>query len=137
MSLPNFQYRTEKGKFRHWLGLIIRRELIRFWKRQGRSWTPVTSHSLDDTEDSRDWDEHCYAALFVQAQSRIRPSFEEETWAMFDALWNIGQSARQVAEQYNVSIQRVYEAKSRVLKRLKAEVETLCEDWPLLAPNEM
>ena len=63
---------------------------------------------------------------------RLRPDFEEATWRIFERAWVQGQAAPQVSRDLGVPIESVYIAKSRVLKRLRIEVVTLAEDYPLL-----
>jgi RNA polymerase sigma-70 factor (ECF subfamily) len=66
------------------------------------------------------------------AMQRSRPDFEEATWRLFERHWVQGQTAQDVARELGVPIESVYVAKSRVLKRLRAEVVSLAEDCPLL-----
>jgi NADPH-dependent 7-cyano-7-deazaguanine reductase QueF-like protein len=67
------------------------------------------------------------------AIQRSRPDFEEMTWKIFECTWVHSRGAPEVALELNVPIDSVYVAKSRVLKRLRAEVASLAEDYPLLA----
>ena len=63
---------------------------------------------------------------------RSRPDFEETTWKIFELAWVQGETAPKVAAELSVPVESVYVAKSRVLKRLREEVVTLAEDYPLL-----
>lgn len=135
-SLPTFEYQTERGRFRDWLGTITHREIIRFWKRQERGKREQASsglEALDSATETASWDEHFHTELLQHAILRIRDSFEEESWTIFERLWLHGEPPEQVAQSLGVRIGSVYVAKSRILKRLRAEVLMLCDDWPF--PN--
>ena len=56
---------------------------------------------------------------------RIKSEFQENTWQAFWLTAVEGQSAADVARQVGMSPGAIYVAKSRVLARLKDEVETL------------
>ena len=65
---------------------------------------------------------------------RIRSEFEPETWNAFESTWVLKESPARVASRLGTAIHAVYVNKSRVLKRLEAEVLKLAEDLPL-APD--
>ena len=133
-AISTFDYQTERGRFRDWLGLITHRELIRFWKRKERAHRMQTSTGqaeVESAEDRKGWDDHFHAELLQQAMKRIQSSFEPETWAIFERVWVKGEDSSEVAASLNVRVGSIYVAKSRVLSRLRAEVVMLSEDWPV------
>ncbi len=132
-SLPTFEYQTERGRFRDWLGLITHRELIRFWKRNERVQRLLSSNGQSEVETAQDiagWDSHFHSELLQHAMKRIQGAFERETWEIFERIWMQGEAAESVARSLNLKIGSVYVAKSRVLKSLRAEVLMLSDDWP-------
>ena len=134
-SLPTFEYQSERGRFRDWLGLVTHRELIRFWKRKERANRLQSGSGQTDVEAAEDpigWDSHFHSELLQQAMKRIQCSFEPETWHIFDRVWIRGELADAVASSLNIKIGSVYVAKSRVLKSLRAEVLMLSDDWPTI-----
>jgi hypothetical protein len=64
----------------------------------------------------------------------VKCGFAEATWKMFLAAWQEGVPAIEVATQFGVAIEVVYNAKSRVLKQLEAEVLRISDDCAWL-PN--
>jgi DNA-directed RNA polymerase specialized sigma24 family protein len=55
----------------------------------------------------------------------VQPEFQQNTWRAFWLTAVEGQPAGDVAQQLSLSAGAVYVAKSRVLARLKQEVENL------------
>jgi RNA polymerase sigma factor (sigma-70 family) len=134
-SLPSFEYERERGRFRDWLGVITHREVIRFWKSRDRlkCYHPASEYSeMEATLDRTTWDSHFHQEVLQHAMERIAGCFESETWTIFQRVWIQGESAEQVAKSMDAKVGSVYVAKSRVLKRLQAEVLALSDDWPTI-----
>ena len=74
------------------------------------------------------WDEHFYEHILKSALERIQPRFETDTWEAFTNVWLKNQAADEVAKLMERSIDFVYLSKSRVLKRLRLEVEQLADE---------
>ena len=66
-----------------------------------------------------------------RAIDRIRSEFGNQTWTAFNLVWFESQSPDLVADKLQIGIEKVYVAKSRVLKRLREEVLRLSEDLPV------
>jgi DNA-directed RNA polymerase specialized sigma24 family protein len=77
------------------------------------------------------WREELYRRILEVALARTRPHFEERTWRAFTGVWREGRPAAEVAQELGQTIDEVYVAKSRVLKRLRQEVSELAEDTDL------
>ena len=134
----NWQYDPERGRFRDWLGTVTRHEVLRFLKRQvrnehlGGGGTPgemlddQAAHGVDPI-----WAEEFALRLLRVALERIRPVFEPATWRVFELTWREGRASVEVALEMGMSVANVFHAKSRVLKRLQAEVEELGGDTML------
>jgi RNA polymerase sigma-70 factor (ECF subfamily) len=65
------------------------------------------------------------AAIFPNALELVRAEFENRTWEAFWRAVIEGQSPAHVAEDLEMTVQAVYKAKSRVLRRLRAELGEL------------
>ncbi|MFO1065373.1 MAG: hypothetical protein U0892_16020 [Pirellulales bacterium] len=66
------------------------------------------------------------------ALERIKNDFDPMNWQAFQGgVWMKLESADKVAARLGISVDKVYVAKSRVLKRLRSEILTLSEDSPL------
>jgi RNA polymerase sigma-70 factor, ECF subfamily len=61
------------------------------------------------------------------ALNLVRAEFENRTWEAFQRAAVEGQSPAQIAADLGMSIQAVYKAKSRVLRRLRQELDGLME----------
>jgi RNA polymerase sigma-70 factor (ECF subfamily) len=138
-SMRNFEYSPDRGRFRDWLGTIARNEIVRFQtraKRPGEGAGGEAAGVLDSVasadQDSA-WSAQFHAHLLETALGRVRPHFDPATWRAFELVWLDDAPAPQVARQLGLAVEKVYVAKSRVLKRLREEVLLLGEDSPLLA----
>lgn len=132
-SLGEFEYQPERGRFRHWLGKVTHREILRFWRQKtaARIQTNVQPEQMDTLEDLDAWDYHFYSEIVSIAMKRICCEFEPETWSMFEQLWLAEKPPQEVAKEFQARVGTVYVAKSRVLKRLRAEVLMLSAELPL------
>jgi RNA polymerase sigma-70 factor (ECF subfamily) len=126
--------RRGKGAFRGWLREVLARRVRDHFRRR-RSRPTATGDSdflrrLDELESpgsdlSRRWDrehdEHVCAALL----RRVRGDFAPATWQAFRLHALEGRPAAAVAAELGVSLNSVLLAKSRVLKRLRQELDGL------------
>lgn len=137
-SLRGFEYQPERGRFRQWLGTVTHREMLRFWRRKkaARMQTNVEPEQIEAVEDPDAWDYHFHSEIMQLALRRIQNEFENETWQIFEQLWLADKSPEEVARSFQTRIGSVYVAKSRVLKRLRAEVVMLSDDLPLQERSE-
>jgi len=129
--IGQFQYDATRGRFRGWLGTMIRHAIFIHHKRTGRDTaTGGEQHTLESVPGKADsnWIDEFGDNILKRALARIRPEFDDETWNAFDATWNQELTARQVAVSLQKPIEWIYKAKFRVLRRLKAEVESLASD---------
>jgi RNA polymerase sigma-70 factor (ECF subfamily) len=65
------------------------------------------------------------ATILPQALELVRAEFENRTWEAFRRAVIEGQLPAHVAEDLGMSVQAVYKAKSRVLRRLRGELGEL------------
>ncbi len=133
-SIRSFEYQPERGRFRDWLGTVVRHRVLRFFKREANQARRADGEWLDDlpaTQQDSDWSDAFNAHILNAALEHVRPHFEETTWEAFRLAWLEQQPATTVAEKLEVPVAGVYLAKSRVLKRLREEVMLIAEDWPL------
>ncbi len=124
-----------RGLFRSWLFTLAHHRLCDFFLRAQRQ-TPgsgdlATVQILDDvparTEEDV-WNRDYERQLFLLAEERVRPAFSEATWQAFQLTAVEGKSGQEVAETLGISVAAVYLAKSRVMVKLKAEVQRLMDE---------
>ena len=74
------------------------------------------------------WDQEYQRGIMRWAMERVRGEFQEKTWQAFLLTAIEGKAPPDVAEQLQMSPGSVYVAKSRVLARLKTEVQQWQDD---------
>jgi RNA polymerase sigma factor (sigma-70 family) len=137
-SIRDFEYQPGRGRFRDWLGAVVRHKLCRFLQNEGRGVRGVvvqeSMENLGAIEADGEWVAEFHAHLLSAALGRIRDRFEPPTWSAFEEVWLHDRASDEVARDLALPIEVVYLAKSRVLKRLRNELMTLAEDLPQYVP---
>jgi RNA polymerase sigma-70 factor (ECF subfamily) len=132
-KLPDFIHSGRTGAFRHWLRTITVNHVRAFWRTQrlpiGNADAEAVLDQLTDpaSELSRQWDrEHdCHVAHKVL--DHVEPEFKPATWRAFCRLVLDEAAPEMVAAELDLSVNAVLIAKSRVLRRLRQEVEGLLD----------
>ncbi len=126
VKLPTFTYDPRKS-FRAWLRTVTLnkcRDAIRRGATIAQNTVPLTPEDAESPDDIALFTDRDYRLFVVQrALEVMRTDFETRTWR---ACWSQvveGKSAAEVAQQLNLSENAVYLAKSRVLRRLRDELE--------------
>ena len=129
-SLPSFRRDRPGDRFRGWLFTITRRKVIDHFRRNARQVTPKGGtdfyqrmQELPDEEDPSTVSQLANEGpnLFHRALELIKAEFEQRTW---DAFWKTSienQSVKDVAELLQMSTDAVYQARSRILRRMRHE----------------
>lgn len=127
-ELPRFDRRRE-GSFRAWLRQVAVNR-VRSHRRRGRR-VPVAGLDpaegfLDRLADpagdlAREWDREHDRFVFDRLLEVVRPDFAPATWEAFRRFALDGLPAAEVAVALGLSENAVIQAKSRILKRLRAE----------------
>lgn len=127
-GILTFEYDPRRGRFRDWLYKIVYHEICRLASRQKSSLE--ISQLLPEliADDNQVWNEHFHDHILKCALDRIEHRFEMETWQAFIGVWLNHRPADEVAIQLNRSLDFVYLSKSRVIKRLRLEVEQLADE---------
>jgi RNA polymerase sigma-70 factor (ECF subfamily) len=129
-KLPAFRY-DRSQRFRGWLWTLVRnkvadRRRCRPNLLAGAADRQLESVAAGDPLDG--WAEAEYRRhLAARALEVMKAEFEETTWR---ACWEYvaqGRPASEVAAELGVTVDVVYQAKSRVLRRLKHELDGLFE----------
>lgn len=139
-AIPSFQYDSEKGTFRGWLLTILRNQLRRE-ANKAKHQTPGSGDTRilqilqeqPGREELDAWEREYQLRLFHWAANRIRNLFRESTWQAFWSTTVDGVSISGAAAQLGISEGAVYIARSRVLARIRQEidqVESWCEHVP-------
>jgi RNA polymerase sigma-70 factor (ECF subfamily) len=133
-GLRTFEYAPGRGRFRDWLGAIVKHEAIREYRAKGRKpaalLPPEELDAVTDEAADPEWADAFQAHLYVVALRRCRERFEARTWAVFEQVWLDGRPASEVAAAMGMSVDSVYVAKSRVLSALARMILDLSDDLP-------
>ncbi|MCP4784227.1 MAG: sigma-70 family RNA polymerase sigma factor [Fuerstiella sp.] len=126
--LPQFQHNRRPGAFRTWLRAISVNCLRDHWRTRrlrplvggDTSFLEALNQLTDDNSDlSRQWDEEHDLIVTRKLLDSIRDDVEEPTWQAFEGVALQEKPAAEVATELRISIASVYQAKSRVLARLR------------------
>jgi RNA polymerase sigma-70 factor (ECF subfamily) len=136
--IRTFEYQPERGRFRDWLGMVIRRRIGRFHEQRGRHelTATVSNDEINNLSGEADpeWIAEFNAQVLRVALEKIRPEFAKEKWQVFEQTWLANRSIAEAASEAGMSVQAVYLARHRILERLKEEVLRLAEDLPNCVP---
>jgi RNA polymerase sigma-70 factor (ECF subfamily) len=127
--LPQFEY--DRGQsFRGWLRTIVVNRCRDAFRRRQPQALPAPAELLDNHSlDAAQWlaENEYRTQLAARALDLMRNEFEEPTWrACFECTVN-DRPAAEVARELGLSVNAVYVAKSRVLRRLRQELDGLWE----------
>lgn len=131
-AVDRLDYDPTRGSFRGWLYTIARNKLFNFLDGRRRRVRGTGDSDVQEqlTEqvapatDSNEWDREAERRLAAWAMERIRGEFQESTWRAFWMTSVEGRDAKSVAVELGLSPGAVYVAKSRVLARLKREIQS-------------
>lgn len=132
-AIGRLDYDRKQGTFRGWLFTITRNKVFNFLSarrlRPQGSGDTTTNRLLDSHPDGGDgadaWEVEYQRRVAALAMDRIKAEFQENTWRAFWLTAVEGVAAADAGKQLGMSSGAIYVAKSRVLARLKDEVELL------------
>ena len=132
-AIARLDYDRNQGTFRGWLFTISRNKVFNFLSARrirpqaaGDSGTDrLLASEPDDRESADTWEMEYQRRLASLAMDRIRNDFQEKSWQAFWLTAVEGKAASDVSQQIGLSTGAIYVAKSRVLARLKEEVEAM------------
>jgi RNA polymerase sigma factor (sigma-70 family) len=142
-AMGSLDYNRQQGTFRGWLFTLTRNCYRNYLasathraKTDGKAIGGSGYHQLLDqipdsntadtlADNSRLWDEQYEHHLLEVASANIRENFAPNTWQAFWQTAVVGKSPQEVACELEMSVGSVYVAKSRIVTRLKQEIEQL------------
>lgn len=141
-TFRNFEYDPRRGRFRDYLGRVVRSviasEVARPNARHAAVWESGVPHEhadptpVEDPEWERQWRlHHLERAMFA-----VRRSFDAQSLAIFDRL-TTGALPDRLAEEFGVSRDAIYKVKQRVRDRLKELVRRQIDDEESSEPGHV
>jgi len=132
-AIGRLDYDRKQGTFRGWLFTITRNKVFNFLSarriRPQASGDSTTNRILTQEPDGHDgsdtWELEYQRRLASLAMDRVKGEFQENTWRAFWLTAVESVAAPDAAKQLRMSPGAIYVAKSRVLARLKDEVEAM------------
>jgi len=138
-AAPRLEYDRARGTFRGWLFTITRNKVFNFLESRSRRVVGTGDSAVRDRLEQHadgngaptaDWEADYRRTLAAQAMARIKSEFQAATWKAFLQTAVDGLSPAQAAKNVGMSVGAVYVAKSRVIARLRQEIESMREDEP-------
>ena len=132
-AVGKLEYDPQRGSFRGWLFTVVRNQLRNFLasqRRRTRGTGDPAVHQLLEQQAGKEpqdplWDQEYERRLFAWAAAQVRDSVEGRTWQAFWRTAVEGQSPKAVASQLAMTVANVRLAKSRVMVRLKEQIQRL------------
>lgn len=124
-TLPNFAYDQHRS-FRAWLRTVA----LNQWRDRQKRRRPVAANALEQAQDDpleTLWEREYHQHLAARALELMQSAFESKTWR---ACWLSvveGKSAADTADELGISENAVWLARSRVLRRLRKELQGLLD----------
>ena len=122
-SMQDFRYDPAKGMFRSYLKTAVFHAVFQLVRRS-RSELALGAGELEEREAAQDstveelWEQEWRRYHIRKAMGRLAHEFTEKDRLAFTEYALNGRSALETAEDLGLSIDQVYQAKSRILRRL-------------------
>ena len=137
LAMGRLDYDPIRGTFRGWLFTVTRNKVFNFLENRGRRvqgtgdsrmQQRLEQHADADGAISADWEADYQRALAARAMERVKQEFQPATWDSFVLTAVEGRAPAEVSTRVGLSVGAVYVAKSRVIARLRQEIERLQGD---------
>lgn len=135
-GLSRFEHAPIRGSFRRWLRTITRNKIVDFIRARPKeggarggsdAWEQLSMVAADDAVPEADSLSQETQLLYERALQLIRSEFNETYWQAFQKTAVHQQSAAEAAHELGVSCYVVYNARSRIMRRLREEFADLLD----------
>lgn len=134
-GIHQFTPEKSQGSFRSWLATVTRNKVRDYFRRQakgqahaeGGTQALVRLQQQPEDLDSTICADAMDSPIMLRVLEQVRAEFESTTW---DAFWQTtieGKAAADVSENLGIATASVYQAKSRILRRLRQCLSELPE----------
>lgn len=129
-KLPEFQY-DQSRSFRSWLKTVTINKWREKCRRRSLPMSDVTASGLARLPDQQDeadfWEQEYRQQVVARAMELMQHEFQPTTWQACRRYVLGEASPDELAREYNISVWTIYSAKSRLLKRLREELDGLLD----------
>lgn len=132
-ALRGFCYSPDRGRFRNYLGRVVRNAISRARARPGPSgcaldleWA-LAAETARPTEVDDRWEREWVGHHLRRAMRKVRRAFEPRSIAAFDRLL-AGAAPDQISREMGMTTEAVHKIKQRVRDRLKAAIALQIEE---------
>jgi RNA polymerase sigma-70 factor (ECF subfamily) len=125
-----FVYDKTAGRFRDYLGKMVHNAIVDLRRAKQRHPEEVSlpEDSLGEDVFKKHWEDEWQNHVLEQALIQLQKTVHETTFQAFQLAALERRPVREVADFLQISVQNVYEAKSRCLEQLRKFVESLEEE---------
>ena len=128
--LPEFRYDRE-GSFRGWLRTVTMNKFREQHRKNKVPLRPATESILERLasipEAESTWDIDYSRMLLQQAMQKMECDFEPATWQALSAVMSGELTVELAANKFDVSSWTIYSARSRLMRRLREQLDGLME----------
>ena len=130
-KIPDFDYNPKKS-FRSWLRTVTLNKYREFCRKKSVSKLAASGSIVDRVSDYRcsaesTWDLSYHRSLFATAMNELEGEFRPKTWKALRKFVLENRPAAEIASETGVSVWTIYAAKSRLLARLREELDGLLD----------
>lgn len=124
-SQSRFRYDPSKGKFRNWLGMVIRNSVLDILRKRGTNGSGEELPEAGEDQFEQQWEEEWRKHLLSQAVEILKTKVNPQTFQAFDLYVLQNMKPEKAAEFLGIEITKVYKAKLRCLTFLKEIISDL------------
>ena len=128
-KIPDWKYDSSRS-FRGWLRTITLNRHRQLHRRKQINTSDPANSNINEIADNlaqSTWDLNYARQLVATAMELMKDDFAPKTWAALKELMASGRPAVEIAREYEVSVWTIYAAKTRLLGRLRHELDGLLD----------
>ncbi len=129
-KIASWQYDPQRS-FRGWLRTIALNRYREIVRRKRIRTVSASEELLQQFPDERDagqsWDRDYQCRLLASAMESVQPAFEPQLWQALTQLLAGDKSASVIANKTGISVWTLYSAQSRLLAKLRSELNGLLD----------
>jgi RNA polymerase sigma factor (sigma-70 family) len=133
-KVADFESNGRKGGFRCWLRRILAFRVQEFWRKRAHrpgdhthAGSAIDDLAVDNHEASKLWDEEHDRYVANRLLHAIRGEFSEHVWQAFEQHALLGRDPKEIAKELGTTVNAVYLARAKVMRRLRAEAAGLID----------